>query len=228
MSDYYYIYTGSVDQAQHQLHHHAQHQTQYQAQQQTHSVAFRPSRPEDWEPYREVIANYYNTMNMKLKDVMFQMEVTYGFKATEKQYKTQLKKWNLDTKYIKASEYMFMIKTIRERQAENPPKETRFVLRGRVVDPKDITRFEKRAQKKGLMKEGDPIEVNEPIEDLVYGTPPPDGAYDAYSSFVLQTTPAQGTIRTPPELSGPQEPVSNESFEEFGAGPTSVHDFSDE
>lgn len=60
---------------------------------------------------------------------------------------------------------MFMIKTIRERQAQDPPKETRFVLRGRVVDPKDIARFEKRAQKKGLIKEGEPIEVQgEPPE----------------------------------------------------------------
>lgn len=53
-----------------------------------------------------------------------------------------------------------MIKTMREREAENPPKETRFVLRGRVVDPKDIARFEKRAQKKGTMKEGSPIECD--------------------------------------------------------------------
>lgn len=52
-----------------------------------------------------------------------------------------------------------MIKILRERQAANPGKETQFILRGRVVDPKDITRFEKRAQKKGLMKEGDPIEI---------------------------------------------------------------------
>src|SRR5690348_5011112 len=80
--------------------------------------------------------------------------------SREKQYKTQLKKWNLDTKYIKASEYMFMIKTMRERAAQNPLKETRFVLRGRVVDPKDIARFEKRAQKKGTMKEGDDIECH--------------------------------------------------------------------
>ncbi|KAJ4300168.1 hypothetical protein N0V88_002837 [Collariella sp. IMI 366227] len=143
-------------------------------------ASFRPSKPEDWEPYREVIAHLYNTMNMKLKDVMTEMEVTYSFKATEKQYKTQLKKWSLDTKYIKASEYMFMIKTMREREAENPPKETRFVLRGRVVDPKDIARFEKRAQKKGTMKEGSPIECDEVVEDLVYGTPPPDEYSYAY------------------------------------------------
>ncbi|SPQ20123.1 1b61e22c-2f0b-4aed-8aad-a42d7b09f665 [Thermothielavioides terrestris] len=149
------------------------------AAQQSQAAVFRPSKPEDWEPYRDIIAHLYNTMNMKLKDVMAEMEATYTFKATEKQYKTQLKKWNLDTKYIKASEYMFMIKTMRERQAQEPPKETRFVLRGRVVDPKDIARFEKRAQKKGAMKEGEPIECEEPVEDLVYGTPPPDESYSA-------------------------------------------------
>lgn len=74
MSDYYYMYPGSADQTQQQ--------TQYQTQQQAQPVVFRPSKPEDWEPYREIIANYYNAMNMKLKDVMTQMEVTYGFKAT--------------------------------------------------------------------------------------------------------------------------------------------------
>jgi len=161
-----------------------------QSSQQAVPAAYRPSSPEDWEPYRDIIAHLYNTMNMKLKDVMSEMQVTYNFKATEKQYKTQLKKWNLDTKYIKASEYMYMIKMIRERQSENPPKETRFILRGRVVDPKDIARFEKRAQKKGTMKEGDPIECDEPVEDLVYGTPPPEeasyhqAAYaEAYASY---------------------------------------------
>ena len=67
----------------------------------------------------------------------------------EKQYKTQIKKWNLDTKYIKGSEYLAMIKTKRRREREDPPKDTLFTLRGRIVDPKDITRFEKRAIKKG-------------------------------------------------------------------------------
>jgi len=59
----------------------------------------------------------------------------------------------LDTKYTKASEYMAMIKTKRRRENENPPKQTRFILRGRPVDPKDITRFEKRALKKGIKEE---------------------------------------------------------------------------
>ena len=53
------------------------------AQQQPLPVAaYRPSKPEDWEPYRDIIAHLYNTMNMKLKDVMTEMQVTYNFKAT--------------------------------------------------------------------------------------------------------------------------------------------------
>jgi len=69
----------------------------------------------------------------------------------EKQYKTQIKKWCLDTKYIKSSEYLAMIKLKRRRERENPPKETSFTLRGRLIDPRDVVRFEKRAIKKGLI-----------------------------------------------------------------------------
>ena len=74
------------------------------------------------------------------------------FVSSEKQYKTQFKKWNLDTKYVKASEYLAMVRIRREREAGNPPKETQFILRGRVVENKDITRFEKRASKKGTLQ----------------------------------------------------------------------------
>jgi hypothetical protein len=66
-----------------------------------------------------------------------------------KQYKTHIKQWGLDTKYIKSSEYLAMIKLQRDRANEKPPRESYFTLRGRPVDPKDITRFEKRAAKKG-------------------------------------------------------------------------------
>lgn len=65
MSDYY-MYAESSD----------------MAQQQAQPGMFRPSNPEDWEPYREVIAHLYNTLNMKLKDVMTEMEATYFFKGT--------------------------------------------------------------------------------------------------------------------------------------------------
>lgn len=53
-------------------------QAQYQVQ--SEPIMVRPSRAEDWEPYRDIIAHLYNTM--KLKDVMTEMQMTYNFKAT--------------------------------------------------------------------------------------------------------------------------------------------------
>lgn len=44
-----------------------------------------------------------------------------------------------------------MIEIKRAREGEYPPKETIFSLRGRIIDPRDILRFEKRAIKKGLI-----------------------------------------------------------------------------
>ena len=41
---------------------------------------FRPSRPDDWEAYRETITHLYSVM--KLKDVMKEMETQHYFKAT--------------------------------------------------------------------------------------------------------------------------------------------------
>jgi hypothetical protein len=72
-----------------------------------------------------------------------------------KQYKTQLKRWGLDKKNIKASEYRAMLKKKRNRELEDPPKETRFIIRGRQVDPKAITRFAKRIKviEHGMMYE---------------------------------------------------------------------------
>ncbi|KAJ9161887.1 hypothetical protein NKR19_g1793 [Coniochaeta hoffmannii] len=103
------------------------------------------------------------------------MERSYGFKATEKQYKTQIKKWAFDTKYVKSSEYLAMIKLKRRRERGHPPKDTQFSLRGRIIDPRDIVRFEKRAIKKGLITEDGTLSSQESIEDLGYETPPPSG-----------------------------------------------------
>ncbi|KAH8894248.1 hypothetical protein GQ53DRAFT_744989 [Thozetella sp. PMI_491] len=145
---------------------------------------FRPTRPEDWEAYRDAITHLYSSM--KLKDVMKEMENQHYFKATEKQYKTQIKKWNLDTKYIKGSEYLAMIKTKRRREREDPPKDTLFTLRGRIVDPKDIVRFEKRAIKKGSITADDSLEDQASVEDLYWETPSPSSSFVASSSMAGQ------------------------------------------
>jgi hypothetical protein len=50
-----------------------------------------------------------------------------------------------------------MIKTRRRREKEDPGKQTRFMLRGRVIDEKDIARFERRAIRKGLIGQYDTL-----------------------------------------------------------------------
>ena len=79
-------------------------------------------------------------------------------------YKKQLKRWGLDKKNIKTLEYLAMLKKKRNRELEDPPKETRFHIRGRHVDPKAITRFAKRIKviEHGVMYENclDPGIVN--------------------------------------------------------------------
>jgi hypothetical protein len=132
----------------------------------------RPESSSDWEPYREIISQLYE--EIRLKDVIVEMERSYNFKATydrsiittmdsalinarEKQYKTQIKRWSLDTKYTKGPEYLAMIKAKRRRERGNPPKDTLFTLRGRPIDPKDIARFEKRAIKKGIITQEDDL-----------------------------------------------------------------------
>ncbi|KAK2066921.1 hypothetical protein P8C59_000699 [Phyllachora maydis] len=153
----------------------------------------RPQKSEDWEPYRDAITQLYGSS--RLKEVMADMQAMYGFKATEKQYKTQIKKWNLDTKYTKASEYVAMIKTQKRRERENPGKQTRFTLRGRPIDPRDIARFEKRAMKKGGVNFEEAEEGGGYIEDLEYETPSPTASVaslDAQSPSTYVHSPSEG------------------------------------
>ncbi|KAL8404630.1 hypothetical protein RB594_009475 [Gaeumannomyces avenae] len=134
---------------------------------------FRPSRTEDWEPYRAVIEALYK--EKKLKDVMDTMETSYSFKATTRQYKIKIKEWGLDDKYIKTSEYLGILKVKRRREREDPNRDTMFWLRGKQVDPASITRFETRATKRGLITDSDTLSDRDSLgDDLQYMTPTED------------------------------------------------------
>ncbi len=57
------------------------HQAYYQMSgSQAGSSYIRPQKAEDWEPFRDIIAELYRTK--KLKEVMEEMETVYYFKAT--------------------------------------------------------------------------------------------------------------------------------------------------
>ena len=62
---------------------------------------------------------------------------------SEKQYKTQLQKWDIDHKRIKPTEYKAMVRKKRQRE-EDGQKDSKFELRGREVDDAKIIRFQKR------------------------------------------------------------------------------------
>ncbi|TLD09900.1 hypothetical protein PgNI_05869 [Pyricularia grisea] len=146
----------------------------------------RPSRPEDWEPYRAIIEELYKTQ--KLKDVMETMERVYFFKATTRQYKTKIKEWGLDDKYIKTNEYIGILKEKRRLERDDPGRSYEFYLRGKHVEASSILRFESRATKRGLIQPGDSLSDRESLGDELQYFPSDeayaeDGEYDDYYGY---------------------------------------------
>ncbi|CCT76196.1 uncharacterized protein FFUJ_14171 [Fusarium fujikuroi IMI 58289] len=65
------------------------------------SAPKRYALPADWEQHRETIRRLYLDENRTLNDVMHIMEHDYNHRGSRKQYKTKLRKWELDRKYKK-------------------------------------------------------------------------------------------------------------------------------
>jgi hypothetical protein len=63
----------------HSSHHYSSHGSSSSGSRSSSSTV-RPSKSEDWEPYRDIITDMYSSM--KLKDVMSEMQRSYAFKAT--------------------------------------------------------------------------------------------------------------------------------------------------
>ena len=109
----------------------------------TTRTIFRPRRSEDWQQYRPIIESLYRTDQLKLRDVKRHMEQTYGFFASEKQYKDRLAAWNV-RKNVKANQVHYMLHKQRKRASQG--KLTAFrVSGGRYdIDAKRIARFVRR------------------------------------------------------------------------------------
>jgi hypothetical protein len=71
-----------------------------------------------------------------------------------KQWKTQLKKWGIK-KRIEGHEYKSILKMKRKRELEQPGRASEFSMRGTVVPPAKIARYEAEALKNGLITEDD-------------------------------------------------------------------------
>ncbi|OCK98550.1 uncharacterized protein K441DRAFT_543101, partial [Cenococcum geophilum 1.58] len=107
----------------------------------THNLR-HPLSAKDWEEHRATIQRLWSQENKKLREVMAILENDCGFRATAKQYKTQIKRWGLE-KNVKDNEMRAVIRMQRKRK-EIDGKESEFLLRDRVVPPQKIRRYMKR------------------------------------------------------------------------------------
>ncbi|KAK8079809.1 Clr5 domain-containing protein [Apiospora hydei] len=104
-----------------------------------HSTLKRPVCREDWEEQYAHIRRLWWDEDESLERVMSFMEKCHHFQATAKQYKTMLKEWNL-LKNVPTNEMKAIVKI----QTRRRPKDTEFMVRGRVVPQNKIDRFVKR------------------------------------------------------------------------------------
>lgn len=158
----------------------------------------QPARDEDWEPFKEAITQLYWTEEGRLREVMNIMQAVHNFCATEKQYRTRFKKWNLE-KNINSKRMKAMV-GIQKRRQENG-KGTEFSFHGRPVPQEKIDRWQKRqksaeevtsphyfaAPTPSGIEYGTPasLTVSHLSAHLVQGPPSPDGIRDLLSASSL-------------------------------------------
>ncbi|KAJ4287056.1 hypothetical protein N0V88_007822 [Collariella sp. IMI 366227] len=100
-----------------------------------------PDNQPKWAAHRMKIKDLYWDHNMTLPDVMKIMKEIYGFVATKKMYKKNIKAWGLEKNH-KTAESLAMI-SIKERR-RLAHKRTIFFRRGKLVESAKLHRFSKR------------------------------------------------------------------------------------
>ncbi|KAK3312268.1 hypothetical protein B0H66DRAFT_485643 [Apodospora peruviana] len=130
--------------------------------------------PEDWDNHRAEITRLYLDQDKTLREVKEHMEQAYNFVATEKMYKTRIKKWALD-KNNKMAEVIYMVRLKNQREGQG--KQSEFTIRNRPVDWKDIERYLNRTP--GLqakIAEDGHMELGSNAFGIVCRTPAPNPA----------------------------------------------------
>ncbi|KAK3323316.1 hypothetical protein B0T19DRAFT_201450 [Cercophora scortea] len=140
---------------------------------------------DDWEGHRATVTRLYLDDQKTLKEVKKYMEETHLFFATEKMYKTRIKKWALD-KNNKMAEVAYMVRLKRQRDAVG--KRSAFTVRNRPVDWSDIERYLHRTPGFQAKIDNGQIELGTAALGIVCRTPSPDPAAAARS---LATIPSK-------------------------------------
>ena len=71
---------------------------------------------DEWEAHREAIKQLYFDQDIPLKDTMAIMERKHGFKANTRNYKTRIKKWNLNKNWKREDTEAIARKTFNKMQ----------------------------------------------------------------------------------------------------------------
>ncbi|KAF2145338.1 uncharacterized protein K452DRAFT_294994 [Aplosporella prunicola CBS 121167] len=87
------------------------------------------------EAHKETIRRLYLKEDKTKKEVKEAMESMYGFKASEKQYERQFKRWGF-RKNLKAEEWKFVSRRLEKRKREG--KETDLKIDGILVPRKKL------------------------------------------------------------------------------------------
>ncbi|TDZ21128.1 hypothetical protein Cob_v005793 [Colletotrichum orbiculare MAFF 240422] len=97
-----------------------------------------------WDLYRLLITRLYREEKKPLREVQIIMEQQHSFLATERMFKTRIKRWGLDKKF-KEPEVFAMLYAKQKRDAVG--KESEFVIRDQVVNWEDVTEYLKRRRR---------------------------------------------------------------------------------
>ncbi|KAH7419609.1 hypothetical protein BKA64DRAFT_21618 [Cadophora sp. MPI-SDFR-AT-0126] len=127
-----------------------------------------PTGPQDWEIHKSEIEDLYR--HNTLEHIMHSMQERHAFRATKKQWKSQLKKWGFK-KRTERDEYRAILKLKRRREEEQPDRASEFGLRGKVVPSAKITRYVADALKDGRITEEDTFSQVATPPDLQVWTP---------------------------------------------------------
>ncbi|OCT45945.1 hypothetical protein CLCR_00425 [Cladophialophora carrionii] len=140
-------------------------------------VHLRPSKPSEWEPFRETLERLYVQQQMPLRSIIEYMKDNHGFDATVKQYKNRLKLWGLQ-KNLTRRDAAFILRLLNQARSEGREEVVFFAgtARRRADIVKYVRRHEKLDGEYGLLSciagdESTPAYIQLPPANVEFGQP---------------------------------------------------------
>ncbi|KUJ21345.1 uncharacterized protein LY89DRAFT_681881 [Mollisia scopiformis] len=141
-----------------------------------------------WNDVKHLIKKFYVEEKKPLKETMQKVARDSGFTASERNYKSKLKEWDIEKK-IPAKEMAFMVRTA-EKRTRDERKGTEFIRKGIKVSQGKMRSFKKRK----LQFADEPYQAETP-PGISYHTPAPNN-FDI-DSEILDLEKDQFRIRQP-------------------------------